>query len=419
MLFAALDIGSTFIKSAVLDTSRIRIYGFEQIATPHNTASRPTRCEIDGEALFAAVKRTLLQLLDRQPDVKGILLCTQMHGYILTDKRFHPVTPYVTWQDRASTEPGTDGISTLERLQEAIPPSMMDAAGVPLKANLAMCSLLARGRIPEGALLCTVGGYLLGRLSGEHVCHLQNAAPTGMTDVARGVWQTQLIHCAGLDGLVFPRIINNLEPCGTYTCQNSAFPLYPDLGDQQTCVLGALVRPGRDLNINIGTAGLISCITQRFERGPYETRPYFENRYLKTISGLSGGRRIDALATRIANEMGCEKCEVWPIMTGATSNARWRQDILNTYVDIGREYRQAGRRIGDSFDRIAFSGGCAGRNPTLRAAILRETGIPGASCSPGADSMLGMLQLALIVCGQAKDIDEAQQLIESRYGKDE
>ena len=165
MVFAALDIGSTFIKSAVLDTDHLRVCGFEQIATPPNNASRLTRCEIDGEALFTSVQQALHHLLDQKPDVKGILVCTQMHGYILTDRRFRPVTPYVTWQDRASTEPGTDGLSTLERLQQAIPASMMDAAGVPLKANLAMCSLLARGKAPDDALFCTVGGYLLGRLS--------------------------------------------------------------------------------------------------------------------------------------------------------------------------------------------------------------------------------------------------------------
>lgn len=419
MVFAALDIGSTFIKSAVLDTDHLRVCGFEQIATPPNNASRLTRCEIDGEALFTSVQQALHHLLDQKPDVKGILVCTQMHGYILTDRRFRPVTPYVTWQDRASTEPGTDGLSTLERLQQAIPASMMDAAGVPLKANLAMCSLLARGKAPDDALFCTVGGYLLGRLSGEHVCHLQNAAPTGMTDVVRGAWQTQLIRHAGLDRLVFPRIISGLEPCGTATYRGIAYPLYPDFGDQQACVLGALVRTGPDLNVNIGTAGLISCITRLFERGLYETRPYFENRYLKTISGLSGGRRIDALATRIAKVTGCEKSEVWPIMTGATDNDRWRQEILDVYADIGREYRQAGMRIGDSFARIAFSGGCAGRNPALRAAILRETGIPGATCALGADSMLGLLQLALIACRRAKNIDEAQQLIKTTYGKDE
>lgn len=417
MNYAALDVGSSFIKGAVLDTDRLCVSGFEQIATPPNTALQPTRCEIDGEMLFAAIRTLLHRLLDQQPDIRGILLCTQMHGYILTDSRFKPVTPYVTWQDRASTEPGPDGLSTLDRLRQTLPLALMNKAGVPVKANLAMCSLLARGRVPEGALLCTVGGYIIGRLGHEHVCHHQNAAPTGMTDAEHGTWQTELIRLAGLDGLIFPRIVRDMEPCGTYAYQGKRYALYPDLGDQQACVLGSLVRPETDLNINIGTAGLISCACSRFERGSYETRPYFENLYLKTVSGLSGGRRLDALAAHIAMQAGCGKDDVWPMITGDLPNAGWRQEVLDTYAAIGQEYREAGRRISDAFTRIVFSGGCAGRNPALRSAIQRETAIPLSAGALGMDSMLGMLQLALILSKEAKNIEETRHLIESTYRK--
>ena len=421
MTYVALDIGSSFMKGAILDTAEMCARDFTQITTPPNIADAPERYEVDGEALFRAAKQMLDALLEREPEAKGVMICTQMHGGILTDSGFRPVTPYISWQDRASLVP-VDGKTTVERLSELLPARLMERSGVPVKANLAMCSLVARGNVPAGAYFNTIGGYVISRLTGEHVCHIQNAAPTGMTDVVEGAWQREVIEIAGLDGLVFPEIKNDVSVCGVYAHNGREYPVYPDLGDQQACVLGALLRPETDLSVNIGTAGLISSACAEFERGAYETRPYFDGMYLKTVSGLSGGRRMDALVNEIAAG-GMSKDEVWAMVTclypGLYAVARWQQMAQKTYEEMGAEYRDASRRISENFERIVFSGGCVGRNPALREWLIRETGISTGAGAMGMDSMLGMLQLALIADGTAADITETRRIMEDRYEKGE
>ena len=421
MTYAALDIGSSFVKGAILDTTELRARDFSQVATPPNIADRPDRYEIDGEALYIAAKRMLDQLLDREPEAAGIMLCTQMHGCILTDSDFRPVSPYISWQDRASLEI-IDGTSTFERLAGIMPAGLMDRAGVPVKANLAMCSLAARGGLPENAYFNTVGGYLISRFTGSYACHIQNAAPTGMADVIDGAWQHELIRLAGLDLLAFPEIKNDVSVCGIYAHNGREYPVYPDMGDQQACVLGAMLRPETDLSVNVGTAGLISSASGTFERGGYETRPYFDGMYLKTVSGLSGGRRMDALVSDIAAG-GISRDDVWAAITclypGLYAEEEWQRRAQRTYAEMGAEYRDASRRISKRFERIVFSGGCVGRNPALREWLLRETGILERAGALGMDSMLGMLQLALIASGAAGDISATRAIMEKKYGKGE
>ena len=38
-------------------------------------------------------------------EADGLLLSTQMHGYVLSDADFRPISPYVTWQDRLADSP--------------------------------------------------------------------------------------------------------------------------------------------------------------------------------------------------------------------------------------------------------------------------------------------------------------------------
>lgn len=45
----------------------------------------------NAEAYFAGAHALLEEMAS--PDAAGVLLSTQMHGWLLTDERFRPVTP--------------------------------------------------------------------------------------------------------------------------------------------------------------------------------------------------------------------------------------------------------------------------------------------------------------------------------------
>ena len=151
MRMIALDLGSTFTKAALLTAGKVQAE--RQIPTPTALLKDPDRYEIDAEVYYRQVVSLIDAFMDDMP-IDGILFSTQMHGYILTDAAMKPITPYISWQDKL-------GAKHLPAIREFLMDVDVYPSGVPLKGNLAVCSLLARRaegeEIPEGAYFHTLG----------------------------------------------------------------------------------------------------------------------------------------------------------------------------------------------------------------------------------------------------------------------
>lgn len=390
MAYIGLDLGSTYTKAALLENGRVICE--KRLASPPRLNGDPDRYEMDAQLYFEQMLSLLEEFSDS--DTQGILISTQMHGWVLTDEAFHPLTPYVSWQDRI----GAKHLSSIARL---LAPQDVEPAGVPLKPNLALCSLMGRMmegfRLRPGTRLCTLGGYLIGRLTGRHLCHMTNAAPTGLADVRKGGWNLPLVHKSGLDELILPQIVSNLSPAGTW----KGIPVYPDLGDQQVCAAGAELETDTCLHVSVGTAGLIGILTSEWGHGPFENRPWIQSGcYLRTVSGLPGGRNVAALKDEAAAALSPDIMEddVWQMMTTLRADHlpaqanEWPARIESFYQDMGVRYRQASDGMERSITRLSFSGGCAAKNPELRRK-LTEAFDSAASSSQDHDVMLGFLAI--------------------------
>lgn len=376
-----LDLGSTYTKLALLDGGRA--LWTKQVKTPAPRTADGLRYEIDADAYFDQIL-TLLEPCEGEVD--GLLLSTQMHGYLLTDCGFHPLTPYVSWQDGM-------GSRQLPALRARLGGDAATLSGVPLKGNLALCSLLARMdegfALPRGARFCSLGGYVIGRLTGAHTCHMTNAAPTGLADVRGGAWNTALITRAGLSSLVFPRMVTGLAPVGKWR----GIPVYPDLGDQQVCAAGAGLEPEASLHVNVGTAGLLGCLTAAWGAGAFENRPWLtDGLYLRTVSGLMGGRQVRALNERLGGDVP----KVWAMMT-----ERPTEEVTALYEEMARDYVAAAARMGITPLNVRFSGGCVQKNRALRARILDAFGMTESRPPAPNDVWQGMLALALKITENA------------------
>lgn len=387
MRYLALDLGSSWTKTALLEDGNV--LQERSVPTPLPKDTTGLRFEIDAEAYFRQVQTALEYYLPQKPG--ALLLSTQMHGCVLTDAAFQPLTPYISWRDEM-------GQNRLEDICTLVGKDATAPSGVPLKGNLALCALLSRrmsgDALPVRARFCTLGGYVIGRLTGEHVCHMTNAAPTGLVDVQNKRWNQPLLLRAGLDGWQYPRLIHDLSPVGEW---RDAL-VYADLGDQQVCAAGAGLKPEQTLHISLGTAGLIGMLTPQWEGGPYENRPYvLPGVYLRTVSGLPGGRHMEGLATLLQEVTrsltGCHvsRQAVWDLLTqhtqpGAAGNL-W--DILSQpassmlgayYAAFAKAYVDGVQKLCFSPREIAFSGGAASQNPSLRKALSAALGctvVPG------------------------------------------
>lgn len=370
-----MDLGSTYTKAALLVDHRVVME--RQLPTPGPLQASAERYEIDAEKYYQQVLTLIDAFLD-EGDVQGILLSTQMHGYVLTDASFKSCTPYVSWRDQL-------GENYLPQLREWLTAADVYPSGVPLKGNLALCSLLARRAqgddLPETAWFHTLGGYMVARLTGRHACHITNAAPTGMADIRRTCWNDALLKKTGLENLHLPEIVDDIIPLGQYR----GVAVYPDIGDQQACAYGASLEVEHSLHVNVGTAGLMGALCQEFKVDGCESRPWLENGlYLRTVSGLRGGRHVQALRYEYP---GPDE-QVWERLTQNPD-----AHALHFYQEMAQEYRNAADRMDIKIEELCYSGGCVLQNPALRACIEANFELDD-NCTKTGDIWRGMARLA-------------------------
>ncbi len=376
MRMIALDLGSSFTKAALLVDGRVQHE--RQIPTPEPLQGDGDRYEIDAEVYYQQVL-SLINALLAMGTVQGILLSTQMHGYVLTDGSFAPRTPYVSWRDQM-------GARHLPSLRRLLTDADVYPSGVPLKGNLALCALLARKAegevLPEGALFHTLGGYMIARLTGRHVCHITNAAPTGLADIQRSCWNDALVKQSGLSMLRMPEIADDMIPVGAY----HGVAVYPDIGDQQVCAYGADLLVEHSLHVNIGTAGLLGALCREYKVDGCESRPWLEKGcYLRTVSGLLGGRYIQALR----DEYGGQDNLVWPMLTQAPDTKATAR-----YQELANAYASAAEKMDFPIQELCYSGGCVLKNPALRARIEDKLELSDAGHAKQSDIWMGMIKLA-------------------------
>lgn len=84
MSFIGIDLGTSFIKGAVLNLEARELHHVRRTPFPpqfENTA--PLACEFDPKEILAAVRRLIADLAPHAPDCEGIAMCSQMHGIAL------------------------------------------------------------------------------------------------------------------------------------------------------------------------------------------------------------------------------------------------------------------------------------------------------------------------------------------------
>ena len=118
MKYIGIDIGSSFIKTVVIDTESSEAVCSEKQPSPgRRSCSDPLVFEIPAERCVSAVRDLLGKYARIYDGIAGVILSTQMHGFVYCVPGEPDV--YVSWQDMLSTErlPGADR-SFLEELGE-------------------------------------------------------------------------------------------------------------------------------------------------------------------------------------------------------------------------------------------------------------------------------------------------------------
>ncbi len=104
----------------------------------------------------------------------------------------------------------------------------------------------------------------------------------------------------GLDDLRWPRIRELGDVVGHMEINGRKIPCYTPVGDYQCALVGSLF--GADeVSLNIATGSQVSRMTDTLVLGDYQTRPFFEGKFLNTFTSPPGGRALNVIVDFCAN----------------------------------------------------------------------------------------------------------------------
>src|SRR3954452_20175364 len=121
MRYLAIDLGSSFIKGAVLDLDARSFAHVRRRPFPAPITGLPRlHFEVDPRQIVAATRALIEDLTREAPDCAGIVICSQMHSLVLLDARGEPASNAITWRDQRVLDPHPAGGSVFEQLERRI-----------------------------------------------------------------------------------------------------------------------------------------------------------------------------------------------------------------------------------------------------------------------------------------------------------
>jgi sugar (pentulose or hexulose) kinase len=447
-MFVGIDVGTSFIKGAVLDADRLQFGQVQRLAFPKPLPGpSPRYWEYDPAAILAAVRRLLDQLLAEAGDCEGVVMCSQMHGLVFVTEDGEPRSNVITWQDQRALEPHVAGQGTyFDGLRRQLAPETIRQLGNDLRPGLPVSQcywLAAQRRLPEGKIIpASLPDFIVANLCATTpVTELTNAMSHGALNLETLGWHHEAIGLLGLDGLCWPAIRPQGAVVGWLPVGSRRVPCYTPVGDAQCALAGALLQTG-ELSLNIATGSQVSMLKPHIEFGDYATRPFFDGQYLVTVADIPAGRALSLLVrllSELAQAQGLELADPWPYIAAAADQAGqtslradlafFRSDcgdhgeitnIREETLAVGHLFRAGFQNMADNYyacaqrlspdqawRQLVFSGGLAQKLGTLRQLICDKFKSEYRFSPASEDTVLGLLALALAFSGRAGSVAQA------------
>lgn len=430
-----LDIGSSTIKGAVLDLERQEVGPAVREDFPAPLGGLPTGYfEVDPDAVFRVTVSVLAKLFEAAPDGVALYCSGQMGGLILVDESGKPLTNYLSWRDQRTLGRAGDAESYLDTIRQLWGSEIIRELGNELAPGSAMSLLywLARNKLlPARAMPSTIADYVLSRLCGV-LPQMHETQAVGLLNLTTSDWHRDALARLGLESVCLPTIANPNEPIGRFAAGGSSIACHASFGDQQCALCGADLASD-ELSLNISTGSQVSCRTNCFEPGNYQTRKYFDGGFLNTITHLPAGRSLNALLdllTELARAEGISLRRVWPTIAQATQQIESVEQpsgltvnlaffagplgasgsingITTENLTVGKLFHAAFESMADNYaicaarlgqierlNRVVLSGGLTQSFPVLRQLIQQRLHIPLRDSSLVEETLTGLLREA-------------------------
>ncbi len=456
MSYIGIDLGSTFLKGAVLDLDALVIRHIERQPFPAPVPGLPPAFrEFSPAAIVEATRSLLDRLLSRAPDAAGLVMCSQLHGMVLTAEDGRAVSNAINWQDQRALEPFPGGGgSYFDEINRRITPEERLQLGNEPRPGVPLCYLFwlaQNGLLPaEPAVVAALPSYVVAALCGSPVkSDITHAFGHGALDVETLDWRRPVVARLGLDRVQWPGIVPQGAVVGHYRAGARSLPVFAPVGDYHCSQVGAFLEEG-ELSVNISTGSAVIQVSRGCEFGDFQTRPWFDGRFLKTITHIPGGRALNALVrllSEFAEAQGARSRDPWDYILaeagkvestdlrvdpafyfsalgdrGAITNVREENLTVGqlfhaAFAGMADNYARCAARLAPRRDwtRLVFSGGVALKAALLRRLICERLGQVHRLAASDEDTLLGLLVLALAFSGRCASVADGIAFARARF----
>lgn len=382
MSSVALDIGGTYIKAARIRHGSVlgpvvRRPVPDFVEAGFDEGAR----EFDPSQLDSAVFAVLAELGIEEIRSHTVFVSGQMAGLAFVDADGHAVRNIISWQDTR--------YQNIEAITGALTSSQLTDLGDGLRVGSPAVTLAEHG-VPKGSFPTSLIAYVAGRLAGTRATrvHATDAGAWGLFDTRNMCWSQAACGAASIDTQLLPSVRVHVEPI------NDESRVFTGVGDQQAALLGAGVTEGM-VSVNLATGCQVSILAEDFS-DRVQTRPYFSEHYLHTVTHLPAGRLLTSALG--VTRGGTDSADWEGIWTQAQESSLFDEAVEVVVTGI----RDAVKTL-DGWGRdVVFSGGLVQRSEPLLARLLHELDWPTHEIFPGNDASLS--GLALVEAGLAQGL---------------
>jgi sugar (pentulose or hexulose) kinase len=455
LAFIGIDLGTSFIKAAVLDLDASELQQVRRMPFPEPlNLTDPLRVEFDPAGILVTVTKLIDELAASSASYEGLVICTQMSCLVLMDETGAPRSNCIGWRDQRALEPHPSGTgSYYDVLKQRLTAQQKRELGneLPPGAPISFLFWMAeQGLLQPGLVPVSLADFVLSTLcSSAPSVETTNAMAYELLQLETLGWHAGVIKDLGLEQLTWPPIRRQGEVVGQMKVGASKVSCYPPVGDYQCALAGALLSED-EISLNISTGSQVSRLTSSLALGSYQTRPFFDKKFTNTFSHLPAGRSLNVLVdllSELAQNSGIAITDPWNYVAraaaavehtdlevklsffpgpigdkGSISNIREQNLTVGTlfrasFENIAQNYYDCALRIWPdrSWKNIVFSGGLARKLKLLRKIIEQKFQTSSRLCPLAEDTLLGMMVLARVFSHRSQSVQQAMDDFRRHY----
>jgi len=207
MRILAVDIGTSTVKSGLIDFEGDGVKGFNTIEVPL-LRPEPEAAEHSADYLWGIFKETVKETIRKanMEEIDGIVVSGYLFGLIGLDAQNRPLTNIFTWLDRRPAK-------YLPRLYKTLDPfEVYRRTGCPPLYIYQLAKLFwllqeKKTLLEKTKTILDAKGFLFLRLIGEKVMDRSSASGSQLLNMYSLDWDFDLIESIGIDPGILPRLV--------------------------------------------------------------------------------------------------------------------------------------------------------------------------------------------------------------------